>query len=210
MQFDPDCRQCPRLSRFLDDIGIKYPEYHARPVAPFGDPKARLLILGLAPGLHGANASGRPFTGDFAGILLYQTLHRFGFSNTPESVSGHDGLKLTNCRITNAVKCVPPQNKPLNSEINSCNAFLQCELMELPQGAVVVALGTIAHNAVLRALGLKQSSRKFGHNRRHLLNRDLQMIDSYHCSRYNTQTKRLTPEMFQQVFEQASALLAGI
>lgn len=208
MQFDPECRLCPRLSRFLDEIRIKYPEYHARPVAPFGDPNARLLILGLAPGLHGANASGRPFTGDFAGILLYQTLHRFGFSNTPESVSRNDGLKLTDCRITNAVKCLPPQNKPLNSEINTCNIFLQHELTRLPQGAVVVALGTIAHNAVLRALGMKLSSCKFGHNRRHVLNRDLQMIDSYHCSRYNTQTKRLTPEMFQLVFEQARALLA--
>ena len=208
MQFNPECRLCPRLSLFLDEVKIKYPEYHARPVAPFGDPKARLLVLGLAPGLHGANASGRPFTGDFAGILLYQTLYRFGFSSGPESVSANDGLKLADCRISNAVKCLPPQNKPLTSEIYTCNSFLRSELEQLPQGAVIIALGTIAHNAVLRALGLKQSGYKFGHNQRHLLNSSLRMIDSYHCSRYNTQTKRLTPEMFQDVFEQARLLLA--
>jgi len=208
MQFDPGCRLCPRLSRFLDEVKIKFPDYHARPVAPFGDAKARLLVLGLAPGMHGANASGRPFTGDFAGILLYQTLYQFGFSSKPESVSGNDGLKLFDCRISNAVKCLPPQNKPLTSEIYTCNTFLQSELTQLPKGALIIALGGIAHKAVLKAFGLKLSSYKFGHNRLHALNAELQMIDSYHCSRYNTQTKRLTPEMFQQVFERARALLA--
>jgi len=207
MQFDPECRLCSRLSLFLDEVRIKFPDYYARPVASFGDPEARLLVLGLAPGLHGANATGRPFTGDFAGILLYQTLYRFGFSSSPESVSRRDGLKLSDCRISNAVKCLPPQNKPLTSEIYSCNVFLQSELAQLPRGALVIALGTIAHNAVLRALGLKLSGYKFGHNQLHPLNSNLQMLDSYHCSRYNTQTKRLTPEMFQDVFERARALL---
>ncbi|MCP4289143.1 MAG: uracil-DNA glycosylase [Gammaproteobacteria bacterium] len=209
MQFDPECRLCPRLSLFLDEVRIKFPDYYARPVASFGDPEARLLVLGLAPGLHGANATGRPFTGDFAGILLYQTLYRFGFSSSPESVSRRDGLKLSDCRISNAVKCLPPQNKPLTSEIYSCNVFLQSELAQLPRGALVIALGTIAHNAVLRALGLKLSGYKFGHNQLHPLNSNLQMLDSYHCSRYNTQTKRLTPEMFQDVFERARALLGN-
>lgn len=208
MQFDPGCRLCPRLSRFLDEVKIKFPDYHARPVAPFGDANARVLVLGLAPGMHGANASGRPFTGDFAGILLYQTLYQFGFSSSPESISGSDGLKLFDCRISNAVKCLPPQNKPLTAEIYACNTFLQSELNQLPPGAVVVALGTVAHNAVLKAIGLKLSSCKFGHDRLHTLNSELQMVDSYHCSRYNTQTKRLTPEMFHDVFRRVRVLLA--
>jgi len=205
--FDPDCRRCPRLAGFLDQVKQDHPAYHARPVAPFGDPRARLLIVGLAPGMHGANASGRPFTGDYAGILLYQTLHRYGFGNHPESVSTEDGLILQGCRITNAVKCLPPQNKPQGSEIRECNRFLAGELDGLPEQAVVLALGTIAHNAVLRARGLKQSHYRFGHDRLHPLPGGLQLLDSYHCSRYNTQTRRLTPEMFQAVFEHARALL---
>ncbi|HXK55234.1 MAG TPA: uracil-DNA glycosylase [Gammaproteobacteria bacterium] len=209
MQFDPGCRRCPRLARFLDEVQLKYPEYHARPVPPFGDANARVLVLGLAPGMHGANASGRPFTGDFAGIILYRTLHQFGFSSSPESLSVNDGLELSDCRISNAVKCLPPQNRPLTSEIAACNGFLRHELNQLPPSAIVVALGTIAHNAVLRALGLKLSGYRFGHGRVHALREDLQMIDSYHCSRYNTQTKRLTPEMFQQIFRRVRALLAA-
>jgi len=207
MSFDPGCRRCPRLASFLDQVKYEYPDYHARPVAPFGDPQARLLVLGLAPGLHGANATGRPFTGDFAGILLYQTLYKFGFGSAPQSLSREDGLTLTDCRISNAVKCLPPQNKPLTTEINACNDFLRGELNILPSGAVVIALGTIAHNAVLKALQLKAADFKFAHNRLHRLNKEMQMIDSYHCSRYNTQTKRLTQEMFEQVFVQAKALL---
>jgi len=206
--FDPDCRICPRLAGFLDQVKSDYPDYHARPVEPFGDPKARLLIVGLAPGMHGANATGRPFTGDYAGILLYETLHRYGFSSAPESVSASDGLKLKDCRITNAVKCLPPQNKPVGAEINSCNDFLKRELDALPQGAIVLALGSIAHNSVVKAFGLRQKAFPFGHNRLHDLSNGLQLLDSYHCSRYNTQTKRLTPEMFHSVFEQAKALLA--
>lgn len=209
MLFDPDCRRCPRLAGFLDQVKAEYPAYHARPVGPFGDPQARVLVLGLAPGLHGANASGRPFTGDFAGILLYQTLYKFGFSSAPQSLSREDGLILTNCRISNAVKCVPPQNKPLTSEIHACNGYLRCELNAMPPAAIVIALGTIAHNSVLKALQQKASNFKFAHNRLHRLNPKLQMIDSYHCSRYNTQTRRLTEEMFEQVFVQATALLTS-
>ncbi|MCP3869473.1 MAG: uracil-DNA glycosylase [Gammaproteobacteria bacterium] len=207
MLFDPDCRRCPRLSAFLDEVKLERPDYHARPVAPFGDPSARLLIVGLAPGMHGANATGRPFTGDFAGILLYQTLHRFGYSSASESLSAHDGLTLKNCRVTNAVKCLPPQNKPVGSEVVNCNVFLRGELHSLPGDGVILALGGIAHNAVLKALGVRQSKYRFGHNRVHELPEDRLLIDSYHCSRYNTQTRRLTPEMFDAVFQQVESLL---
>ncbi len=205
--FDPDCRACPRLATFLDEVKTAYPDYHARPVAPFGDPDARLLVVGLAPGMHGANATGRPFTGDYAGILLYETLYRFGFGSSPESLSASDGLRLLNCRITNAVKCLPPQNKPIGVEINTCNGFLKKELDSLPPAAVVLALGSIAHNAVIKAKGLRQKMYPFGHDRLHLLPEGLRLIDSYHCSRYNTQTRRLTAEMFQAVFARARGLL---
>lgn len=207
MSFDIDCRRCPRLSRFLGQVRQTHPAYHARPVAPFGDPRAQLLIVGLAPGMHGANASGRPFTGDFAGILLYDTLYRYGFSSAPESISGSDGLQLFNCRITNAVKCLPPQNKPKGDEINSCNPFLREELDSLPEGGLLMALGAIAHNAVLKAVGVKLSAQRFGHEQVHLLPGGLRLIDSYHCSRYNTQTRRLTPEMFRSVFASAREML---
>ena len=201
VQFNVDCRKCSRLASFLDEVSQQYPTYHAKPVPAFGDKKARLLIVGLAPGMHGANASGRPFTGDFAGILLYETLYKFGFSNQPESTAINDGLKLINCRITNAVKCLPPQNKPVGDEIKMCNSYLQQELLGLPDGAVVLALGSIAHNAVLRALDLKLKTFPFIHNRAHQVKDDLLLIDSYHCSRYNTQTKRLTTSMFHDVFD---------
>jgi len=209
LKFDPECRDCPRLSDFLDQTARKYPDYHARPVAPFGDPAARLLIVGLAPGMHGANATGRPFTGDHAGILLYQTLFDYGFSNQPVSASRDDDLQLSNCRITNAVKCLPPQNKPLLDEVKQCNRFLKAELAGLPNPAVVLALGKLAHDAVLRVLGLRLSSHPFGHNRVHQLSDSLCLLDSYHCSRYNTQTRRLTPDMFGDVFKNAQQLLAG-
>jgi uracil-DNA glycosylase len=205
--FDPACRRCPRLADFLDQVKLEHPTYHARPVAAFGDPGARLLVVGLAPGMHGANASGRPFTGDYAGILLYETLHEFGFGSRPQSVSRDDGLELSDCRITNAVKCLPPQNKPLTEEIKACNDFLRVELQGLAPGAVVLALGSIAHNAVLRALQLKQSAHRFGHGHRHDLPGGLTLLDSYHCSRYNTQTRRLTPDMFKDVFRAARELL---
>ncbi len=205
--FDLECRRCPRLSRFLDEVGARHPAYHARPVAPFGDPSARLLIVGLAPGMHGANATGRPFTGDHAGILLYQTLHRFGFGSRSESVSADDGLILTDCRITNAVKCLPPANKPEVSEINTCNAYLRQELANLATASVVLALGTVAHTAVLKALAKKRSQYPFGHGQEHQLQPGLTLLDSYHCSRYNTQTRRLTERMFHDVFGRARQLL---
>jgi uracil-DNA glycosylase family 4 len=206
-EFDLNCAACPRLARHLARVRADHPDYHARPVAPFGDARARLLIVGLAPGLHGANASGRPFTGDYAGILLYETLHKFGFASRPVSVSADDGLRLKNCRITNAVKCLPPENKPLPVEVAACNGYLQSELAGLRAGSVILALGNIAHRAVLRALGRKQSAYPFAHAARHELPGDLQLLDSYHCSRYNTQTRRLTTPMFEQVFKQAQKLL---
>ena len=206
-KFNPDCRDCPRLAGFLDQVAVKHPAYHARPVAPFGDDDARLLIVGLAPGMHGANATGRPFTGDHAGILLYQTLFDYGFSNQPESVSRDDALQLHNCRITNAVKCLPPQNKPLLDEVKTCNHYLRAEIDGLPAPAVLLALGKLAHDAVLRVLGMRLSAYRFAHGGIHTLTDNLSLVDSYHCSRYNTQTRRLTPEMFGQVFQLARQLL---
>ncbi len=206
--FDPACVACPRLARHLAQVRRRHPGYHARPVAPFGDRRARLLIVGLAPGMHGANRTGRPFTGDYAGILLYQTLHELGFANRPQSVSRGDRLRLRDCRITNAVKCLPPANRPMPAEVRTCNRFLAAELDALKPGSVVLALGTIAHAAVLRARGLKAAAYAFGHGRRHRLPGSLTLLDSYHCSRYNTQTRRLTPPMFRSVVRSARRLLA--
>ncbi len=206
---DIECRTCPRLADFLDNVKGQYPDYHARPVPPFGDQDARLLIVGLAPGMHGANATGRPFTGDHAGILLYETIHKFGFSSAPVSISKDDGLTLNNCRITNAVKCLPPQNKPVGSEINNCNTYLQQELEAMPDFSVILALGSIAHNSVVKALALRQKEFPFGHNMLHRVKPGMQLLDSYHCSRYNTQTRRLTRDMFDQVFAHAKQLLAS-
>ena len=159
-----------------------------------------MLIVGLAPGFHGANQTGRPFTGDYAGVLLYETLHAFGYASRPLSESASDGLILTGCRITNAVKCVPPENKPGTSEIRQCNAYLKTEIEALPAHTAILALGLIAHKAVLMALGLKQGAYAFAHNAAHVLPSGQRLYDSYHCSRYNTQTRRLTPEMFRAVF----------
>ena len=205
--FDQDCQQCKRLDNFLCEIKHKYPDYHARPVAPFGDNNAKLLIVGLAPGMHGANATGRPFTGDYAGLLLYEALYEFGYSNQIISESLADGLELRHCRITNAVKCLPPQNKPTGAEINQCNQFLAAELKTLPEHAVILALGTVAHQAVLKAYQLKLSSAAFAHNAQHLLPDGRTLVDSYHTSRYNLQTKRLTKEMFAEVFRTIERLL---
>lgn len=205
--FDVNCRRCERLANFLDEVKADHPDYFAKPVPPFGAKKAQLLIVGLAPGMHGANRTGRPFTGDHAGILLYQTMHKYGFASKPESISADDKLKLKNCRITNAVKCLPPQNKPTGSEINECNVFLAEELNSLPKDSVILALGSIAHNAVLKALGMKLSAAKFAHNVVHPLENACVLLDSYHCSRYNTQTKRLTEKMFCDVFANAKKLL---
>ena len=205
--YDRNCRDCPRLSTFLDDVKRKNPDYFCRPVPPFGDPQAQLLIVGLAPGLKGANATGRPFTGDHAGILLYQTLYKFGFASTPESISADDDLQLQNCRITNAVKCLPPQNKPIGSEVNNCRKFLLKEIDDLPTGGVILALGSIAHTTILRSLQLPVKNYPFRHTGVFPLHSDLQLLSSYHCSRYNTQTKRLTTPMFEKVFEIARNLL---
>jgi uracil-DNA glycosylase family 4 len=204
--FQPDCRRCPRLESHLGTVRCEFPDYHAAPVAPFGDPDAPLLIVGLAPGMHGANATGRPFTGDFAGILLYETLHRFGFSSHAQSRGRNDGLRLIGCRITNAVKCLPPQNKPTVDEVRTCNPFLEAELGSLRTGGLVIALGLVAHNATLRALGLRQSAYRFGHGVEHRLPCGRALLDSYHCSRYNTQTRRLTEEMFRSVVARAREL----
>jgi uracil-DNA glycosylase family 4 len=204
--FDVACRACPRLSAFLDQVKGRYPDYYCRPVPPFGAPDARFLIVGLAPGMHGANRSGRPFTGDHAGILLYQMLHKYGFGSRDHSDSVDDGLELIDCRITNAVKCLPPDNKPVGAEINTCNAFLANELKLLPMGAVVVALGGIAHRAIVKAMGLRQADYKFGHAALHDLGH-FRVLDSYHCSRYNTNTRRLTEDMFDAIFARARDLL---
>jgi len=205
--FDRDCRACPRLAEFLDNVKEKNPDYYCRPVPPFGDPKARLLVVGLAPGMHGANATGRPFTGDHAGILLYETLHEFGFASHPQSDSASDGLQLINCRITNAVKCLPPDNKPIGAEINTCNHFLANEIGAMPPDSLVFALGGIAHRAVVKAVGGRQADYKFAHAAEHDVENCLTMLDSYHCSRYNTNTRRLTAAMFRAVFARARAIL---
>jgi uracil-DNA glycosylase family 4 len=198
--YDPDCRRCSRLAAFLDRVHAEHPSYHCRPVPPFGAADASLVIVGLAPGMHGANATGRPFTGDYAGELLYATLYKFGFATRPSSVSARDGLRLIDSRITNAVKCLPPQNRPLPAEVRNCNAYLASELAALSDGASILALGHVAHTASLRALGLPPRKHKFAHGAVHLLDRDIALFDSYHCSRYNTNTRRLTPAMFERVF----------
>ena len=194
------------MSAFLDEVNERYPDYYCRPVPPFGDDAAQLLIVGLAPGMHGANRTGRPFTGDHAGILLYQMLHQFGFATHAESMAADDDLRLINCRITNAVKCLPPDNKPVGAEINTCNLYLANELATMAENSVVLALGGIAHRAIIKARGLRQADYKFAHAAVYDLD-GLQMLDSYHCSRYNTNTGRLTNAMFEGIFAQARELL---
>jgi uracil-DNA glycosylase family 4 len=211
--FDLECRACPRLAGFLDEVRQARPTYFCKPVPPFGDARAGLVIVGLAPGMHGANRTGRPFTGDHAGILLYQTLHEFGFASHAGSSEPDDGLELIDCRITNAVKCLPPQNKPEPAEIRQCNRFLAAELAARPPKAVL-ALGLIAHQAVMRARGHKVKDYVFAHHAVHDLPATgavpaLRLYDSYHCSRYNTQTRRLTPAMFQAVFADIRSFLAS-
>ena len=204
--FDPSCRRCPRLAAFLDLVRHQQPDYFCKPVAPFGDQQARLLIVGLAPGMHGANRTGRPFTGDHAGILLYGTLFKFGLASAPTATAADDGLVLRGARITNAVKCLPPANKPLPLEIKVCNAFLQQELAQSPDVRVIVALGAIAHAAVLRACSLRPADFRFVHAAEHALSGGRVLLNSYHCSRYNTQTRRLTAGMFEAIIERALAL----
>jgi uracil-DNA glycosylase family 4 len=209
-EFDPGCARCPRLARYLAEARARHPDYHARPVAPFGDPRARLLVVGLAPGFHGANRTGRPFTGDHAGRLLYATLHACGFADRAEAVAAGDGLALSDCRITNAVQCAPPGNAPTREEMRTCNAYLAAELARLPGSGVILALGHVAHDAVLLALGEPRSGHLFAHGSEHRLPGGRRLLDSYHCSRYNTQTGRLTPAMFRTVLRRARRRLDAI
>jgi uracil-DNA glycosylase family 4 len=204
--FDINCRRCPRLAAFLETVQSAEPDYFCRPVPPFGDPQARLLIVGLAPGMHGANRTGRPFTGDHAGILLYATLHKFGLASAAVSTAADDGLQLLDARITNSVKCLPPGNKPLPLEIKVCNDFLRAELEESHPVRAILALGAIAHAAVLRALGLPAAGFRFAHAAEHALPGARVLVDSYHCSRYNTNTRRLTTPMFEAVVGRAREL----
>jgi uracil-DNA glycosylase family 4 len=201
--YDPHCTRCPRLAQFLEATRQRHADYWARPVPSFGARSPKLLLVGLAPGMHGANRTGRPFTGDYAGILLYRTLYELGLASAPESVSASDDLRLIDARIVNSVKCVPPGNKPLPEEIRCCNGYLQQELAELPAVRVYLALGRIAHDAVLMARGLTRARFPFAHGREHALGEARWLIDSYHCSRYNTQTRRLTPGMFREVMARA-------
>ena len=202
--YDQDCRACQRLASFLDKVKSAHPTYFCKPVPPFGDQLAWLLIVGLAPGMHGANASGRPFTGDYAGLLLYQTLFDYGWATHPTSLSATDEMKLTGARLTNAVKCLPPENKPTPAEAKKCNGYLANEIKAMPAGGAIVALGRIAHDSVLRALGERAAAHPFGHAAKHSVgpaDKGLVLFDSYHCSRYNTNTGRLTAKMFRDVFE---------
>jgi uracil-DNA glycosylase family 4 len=205
--YDPDCRRCVRLAAFLDAVRAEHPVYCCRPVPPFGAAGASLVIVGLAPGMHGANATGRPFTGDHAGILLYATLHAYGFASQPTGTAADDGLTLVDCRITNAVKCLPPANKPAPAEVRACNAFLAADLTALPPGGAILALGRVAHEAALRALGLAPRRFVFAHGARHSLPEGAFLFDCYHCSRYNTNTRRLTEAMFHAVFDDIAAHL---
>lgn len=196
---DHNCEQCPRLHRFIAEHREKHPDWHNGPVAPFGDINARFMIAGLAPGLRGANRTGRPFTGDFAGDLLYDTIDKFGFSRGKYDCRSDDGLALEDCLIVNAVRCVPPQNKPTTQEIKTCNTYFQRQLAAMENLQVILALGKIAHDAILLNFGLIRGHYKFAHGAVHKLG-NVTMVDSYHCSRYNTNTRRLTPQMFEDVF----------
>jgi uracil-DNA glycosylase len=204
-----DCPLCPRLAGFRGVQRIAFPDWHNAPVPSFGGTDGRLLVVGLAPGLRGANRTGRPFTGDYAGVLLYDTLRKFGFARGPYAERADDGLALLDCRITNAVRCVPPENKPEPAEIAACNRFLAAEMAMLPRLAAVLALGSIAHQAVLAALGHKRSAYRFAHGAVHALPGGPLLADSYHCSRYNTNTGRLTPAMFEAVFAELRRRLDG-
>ena len=196
---DRNCPLCPRLAEFRAEARAKEPSWHNAPVASFGDATARLLIVGLAPGLQGANRTGRPFTGDYAGDLLYATLLEYGFAKGTYQARPDDGLKLVDCRISNAVRCVPPQNKPLPVEINTCRQFLATTIATMPKLRAIVLLGRIAHDTTLKALGLRAAAAPFAHGAVHKTD-NFRLYDSYHCSRYNTNTGVLTPKMFREVF----------
>jgi uracil-DNA glycosylase family 4 len=201
-----DCPLCPRLVAYREELRAEYPDWWNAPVPNFGDPDAWLAICGLAPGKHGANRTGRPFTGDFAGVLLYDTLLKFGLAEGRYEERSEDSLRLVGVAIVNSVKCVPPQNKPTPEEIANCRAYFLPSLEALPNAQILVALGQIAHVSAVRAAGGKQSAYKFGHLAEHRLPDGRILIDSYHCSRYNQNTNRLTAAMFEQVFARALEL----
>ena len=208
---DSNCDRCPRLAAFRTANRVAFPDWHNAPVPTFressGESAARLLIVGLAPGLRGANRTGRPFTGDFAGDLLYATLLKHGLAEGTYGADPHDGIRLRGCRLTNAVRCVPPENKPVGAEIAACLPFLTAEIDSMPELTTILALGTIAHGAVLAASGLRKSAFRFAHGAFHALPGGRTLADSYHCSRYNTSTRRLTPAMFDTVVEAVAARL---
>ncbi|MGN6375847.1 MAG: uracil-DNA glycosylase [Sphingomonas sp.] len=198
-----DCPRCPRLVAFREALRVEHPDWWNAPVPAFGDPDAWLAIVGLAPGKHGANRTGRPFTGDYAGDLLFATLAKFGFTRGRYDARADDGMTLDGAIILNAVKCLPPQNKPTTGEIHSCRPFLEAQSAALPRARVFIALGQIAHQSIVKALGGKLPKARFGHLAEHRMPDGRVVLDSYHCSRYNTNTGRLTPEMFEAVFERA-------
>jgi len=206
-QPDRDCPLCPRLVEFREDLRARHPDWLNAPVPAFGDSGGRLLIVGLAPGMQGANRTGRPFTGDYAGDLLYPTLLEYGFAEGRYEARPDDGLTLKDCRIGNAVHCVPPQNKPLPAEINTCRRFLVATMESMPRLEAIVALGRIAHDSVLKTLKLRAAEAPFGHGAVHPAG-VYRLYDSYHCSRYNTNTGVLTPNMFRSVFAKVKADLA--
>ena len=197
---DRDCDLCPRLRDFLLEKRKELPTYHNAPVPSYGDPEPELLIVGLAPGMHGANQTGRPFTGDWAGDLLYAALAEYGFSEGTYGGTADDGLTLKGAQITNAVRCVPPQNKPIGAECTACRPFLTAQIDSLTSVKAILCLGKISHDNTVRAMGLKLSALPFGHHKIHELAGGKRLYSSYHCSRYNTNTKRLTEEMFYKVF----------
>jgi uracil-DNA glycosylase len=201
---DRNCPLCPRLVAFREEARAREPTWFNSPVPPFGDPDGRLLIVGLAPGMQGANRTGRPFTGDYAGDLLYATLLEYGFASGVYQARPDDGFRLVDCRIGNAVHCVPPQNKPLPAEINTCRPFLSATIATMPRLRAIVALGRIAHDSTLKALGLRATAAPFGHGAMHPAGA-VTLYDSYHCSRYNTNTRVLTPDMFRSVFAKVKA-----
>ena len=194
-----DCPRCPRLVAFRNKWRASEPSWFNAPVPSFGPSDARLLVVGLAPGLQGANRTGRPFTGDYAGVLLYETLAHYGFARGRYDARIDDGLELVDCRITNAVRCVPPENKPTPAEIATCRDFLKETIAEMPKLRALLALGRIAHDSAITALGAKKSAAPFKHGGSHTV-RDFALFSSYHCSRYNTNTGVLTPAMFRDVF----------
>lgn len=195
-----NCPRCPRLVEYRSANAVAFPAYYNGPAPSFGPETARLLIIGLAPGLHGANRTGRPFTGDYAGDLLYSTLLKFGFATGEYAATPHDGLILVDAMITNAVRCAPPENKPTSGEVATCRPFLRERIASLSRLGAIVCLGRIAHESALAALGVKPKAAPFSHGAEHAVAPSLSLFDSYHCSRYNTNTGRLTTAMFEQVF----------